>query len=287
VTVSETGGSIESPPARFLQYRLTLRCEPSGQSPELTTVDIAYLPKNIAPKVGLVEIAPFNYRESPTNSLLERNVSASGSPITLTVPAVGQKRTNSLSSLEGSGNATLQYSKGYVTIRWSASDPNNDSLIYKIEIRGKKESAWQTLKDKLQDRFYAFDSAAFPDGEYRARVTASDSPGNTPTDALSSSLESDPFTVDNTPPEITNVSVSKSGAQWAIHFAAKDALSWIDKAEYSVNGGDWILLMPENFVTDSQVLSYVISAQSDQRITVRVFDEDDNVVVKQLAPSKP
>ncbi|HZS57279.1 MAG TPA: fibronectin type III domain-containing protein, partial [Bryobacteraceae bacterium] len=283
VSISETGGSIESPPARFLQYRLTLRCEPNGQSPELTAVDIAYLPKNIAPKVGLVEIAPFNYRESPTNSLLERNVSASGSPMTLTLSAVGQKRTPSLSTLESSGNATLQYNKGYVTIRWSASDPNGDSLIYKVEIRGKNESAWQTLKDKLQDRFYAFDSSAFPDGEYVARVTASDSPGNTPADALTASLESDPFTVDNTPPEIIDVSAKNNGSQRVIRFTAKDALSWIDKAEYSVNGGDWILLMPENFVTDSQVLTYAVPAQPDQRITVRVFDEDDNVVVRQLS----
>jgi hypothetical protein len=172
-----------------------------------------------------------------------------------------------------------------VTIRWSASDPNNDALVYKVEIRGKKQSAWQTLKDKLQDRFYAFDSAAFPDGEYVARVTASDSPGNTPAEALSSSLDSDAFTINNTPPEITDVSVTKSGTQSAIRFTAKDALSWIDKAEYSVNGRDWVLLLPENFVTDSQVLTYIVPAQAGQRITVRVFDEDDNLVVKQLPGS--
>jgi hypothetical protein len=166
-----------------------------------------------------------------------------------------------------------------VTVRWSASDPNGDPLVYKVEIRGKREGAWQTLKDKLQDRFYAFDSAAFPDGEYVMRVIANDSPGNTPGDALSSSLESDSFTIDNTPPEITNISTNGG----AVRFTAKDALSWIDKAEYSVDGGDWVLLRPQNLVTDSQVLTYSVPAQSGQRITVRVFDEDDNVVVKQIS----
>ncbi len=279
VSLSETGGSIQSPSARFLQYRLTLRCTPSGESPAVNAVDIAYLPKNIAPRIGQVEIAPFNYRQAASSSLLERNVSASGSPVTITLPAVGQKRATGLGSLEGAGNATLQYSKGYVTIRWSATDPNSDALIYKVEIRSKKDASWQTLKDKLQDRFYAFDSTAFPDGEYVARVTASDSPGNTPEDALTSSLESDPFTIDNTPPELTNVSAASGG----IRFTAKDALSWIDKAEYSVNGGEWTLLLPENRVTDSQVLTYTVPTQTGQRITVRVFDEDDNVVVKQLS----
>jgi len=282
--LSETGGAVQSPPARFLQYRLTVRCSPTGQSPEVSAIDIAYLPKNMAPKIGQIEIAPFNYRQAPSTSLLERNVSASGSPMTLTLPAVGQKRTSSLPSVEGAGNATLQYSKGYLTVRWSASDPNNDPLVYKLEIRARKDpGAWQLLKEKLQDRFCAFDTTAFPDGEYVVRVSASDSPGNTPGDALSSSLSSDPFTVDNTPPEITNVSVADNSAhQRSIHFTAKDALSWIDKAEYSVNGGDWVLLLPENFVTDSQVLSYAVPAAEGQRITVRVFDEDDNVVVKQL-----
>ena len=281
VTMSDIGGSVQSPPARFLQYRLTVHCTPTGQSPEVSAVDIAYLPKNMAPKVGQIDIAPFNYRESPTSSLLERNVNAAGSPMTLTLPAVGQRHPAGLSSLEGAGNATLQYNKGYVTVRWSASDPNGDSLIYKVEIRGKKENNWQTLKDKLQDRFYAFDSTAFPDGDYVVRVTASDAPGNTPADTLTASLESDPFTIDNTPPEITNVSVVE-GAQRAIRFTAKDALSWISKAEYSVNGGDWVLLLPENLVNDSQVLTYIVPAAAGQMITVRVFDEDDNEAVKQL-----
>jgi hypothetical protein len=283
VNLSETGGPIQSPPARFLQYRLVLHCSPTGQSPQLSAVDIAYLPKNIAPRVGPVEIAPFNYRESPSTSPLERNVSASGSAMTLTLPPVGQKHASILSSTESGGNATLQYSKGYVTVRWNASDPNNDALIYSVEIRRNKHTPWQLLKDKLQDRFYSFDSTAFPDGEYVVRVTASDSPGNTSADALSSSLESDPFTIDNTPPEITNISVVKTGALRAVRFTAKDALSWIDKAEYSLDGGDWILLLPENGVTDSQVLNYLVPAQPGQIITVRVFDEDDNVVVKQLS----
>ncbi|HEX4750037.1 MAG TPA: hypothetical protein VH302_10895 [Bryobacteraceae bacterium] len=278
VDLSETGGQVQSPSGRFLQYRLTLHCPPSGDGPTISTIDVAYLPKNVAPKIGAVEIAPFNYREAPSTSTLERNMTSGGSPLTVTLPAVGQKRPSNLGSLEGAGNATLQYNKGYVTVRWSASDPNGDSLIYRVEIRGTHDSTWQPLKDKLQDRYYAFDSSAFPDGKYIARVTASDSPGNTAADALSSSLDSEEFTIDNTPPEIMNI----SAGQGTIRFTAKDALSWIDKAEYSVDGGDWKLLMPEHLVTDSQVLTYAAPVQTGQMITVRVFDENDNVVVRQL-----
>jgi hypothetical protein len=284
VAVTEQGGPIQSPPARFLQYRLTFRL--SGQaaaSPEVSVVDIPYLPKNIAPQVKQIEIAPFNYRQPPSNNSLERSTAPSGSPTTLTLPAVGQKKTKIPGlSLEGSGSATLQYSKGFETIRWNAEDPNGDPLIFKLEIRERDSDRWQLLRDKLQDRFYSFDSAAFPDGHYVVRVTASDAPGNTPANALSSFLDSDSFIVDNTPPEITNVSISNNGASRTLKFTAKDALSWLDKAEYSTNGGDWVLVTPDNLVTDSQTLNFTISGKENELLAVRVFDEDDNVIVKQF-----
>lgn len=283
VPVTSLGGQVLSPPARFLQYRLTFTCAPGGGSPDLNVVDVAYLPKNIAPKIGAIEIAPFNYRQPPSSSSLERSVTASGSPTTLTLAAVGQRRSGiSSGSIEPVGGATLQYSKGFVTIRWNASDLNGDSLAYKVELRGKNETLWRTLKEKLQDRFYAFDSAAFPDGEYVARVAASDAPSNTTANALTSSLESDPFTIDNTPPEITFSSTLLHGSHHTISFQAKDALSWIDKAEYSLNGGEWMLLTPTNKVTDSQTLDYSFNAESGDLVTIRVFDEDDNVAVKQV-----
>ncbi|MGI9071357.1 MAG: hypothetical protein ACR2JB_08590 [Bryobacteraceae bacterium] len=283
VAVTKLGGQIDSPAARFLQYRLTFSRSSEADSPELSVVDIAYLSKNIAPKIQQVDIAPFNYRENAAPPPLERSPLPSGSPTTLTLPAVGQRRpTASTSALELSASTTLQYSKGYVTIRWNATDPNGDSLTFKIEMKEKTGSLWRLLQDKLKDQRYSFDSTAFADGQYVIRITASDAAGNTPADALTSSLESDPFSIDNTPPEIANIKVTSDGARRQISFTAKDALSWIDKAEYSLNGGDWTLLEPVNKVTDSQTLNYILPASTGQIVAVRVFDEDDNVVVKQF-----
>lgn len=288
VAVTGLGGQINSPPARFLQYRLTLNCSTEAESPELSVVDIAYLPKNIAPKINQIDLAPFNYRESAGPPASERSPLPSGSPITLTLPAVGQRKksTASTHTLELSASTTLQYSKGYVTARWNATDPNGDPLIFKIEMKEKTESLWRLLQDKVKDEHYSFDSTAFSDGQYVIRVTASDAPGNTPAETLTNSFESDPFTIDNTPPEITNVKITNDGARHRISFTAKDALSWLDKAEYSVNGGDWTLLEPVNKVTDSQTLNYTLRANPGQIVAVRVFDENDNVVVKQF-PGQP
>jgi hypothetical protein len=280
--LSEDGGTVESPAARFLQYRLTFTQAANGASPELSTISIAYLSKNIAPRVEQIDLAPFNYRQASSASLLERSVMQSGSPTTLTLPAVGQKKTITPPILEAAGSATLQYRKGYITARWSASDANADPLEYKVEIKGEHDSHWQVLKDKLDDRFYAFDSATLPDGRYTIRVTASDAPGNIPADALSGSLETDLFTIDNTPPEITNLTATAEGSELGVAFTADDALSWIDKAEYSVNGGDWVLVQPVGKITDSQTLNYKFKTSIGQTVAIRVFDENDNVVVKQV-----
>jgi hypothetical protein len=281
VDLTREGGQVASPPARFLQYRATLHCSTGSESPELNAVDIAYLPKNIAPKVSAIEIAPFNYREAPTTPSLE-HTAASGSPASLTLPAVGQKRPSlNLSALEASSSATLQYNKGYVTVRWAAGDSNSDPLSFKVEIRPQSGGAWRVLKDKLTDRYYAFDSTAFPDGKYIARITASDAPGNIPAAALTGALESDSFTIDNTPPEITDLKATGTGKQ-QISFTARDALSWIDKAEYSLDGSEWTLLQPVNKVTDSQSLHYQFEAGTGRTIAIRVFDEYDNATVKQV-----
>ena len=63
-------------------------------------------------------------------------------------------------------------------------DPNGDTLVYTVEIRGANETEWKPLKDKVTEKYLSWDSTAFPDGEYRLRVTASDAPSNPPAEAL-------------------------------------------------------------------------------------------------------
>jgi sugar lactone lactonase YvrE len=274
------GQRVVSPASRFVQWKATLMGDgAAGHSPELESVDLAYLPKNLQPSVEEIEMAPANYK-FPAPS-----VPPSTTPASLSLPPLG--RTSSpaspLFSLDSGSSTTstpaMQYVKGQRGARWLAADPNGDSMVYSVEIRGAKETRWKPLKDKVMEKYFSFDTTAFPDGEYRLRITASDSPSNPPAEALSNSLVSDPFTIDNTPPRITGLTGAATGGKLRVRWRAADALNNVTKAEYSLDGGDWTLAAPVTKLSDSMELDYDLTLDAgpgEHTVAVRVQDDFDN-----------
>jgi sugar lactone lactonase YvrE len=275
---SEEGARITSPPARFLQWRATLAldaADKSGRSPQLDSVEAAYLPRNVAPRVEEIEITPANYKFPPPAVSM-------GAPQTLSLPPLGKPAGHPLAApaLDLTSTPAMQSSKGAIGARWTAVDDNGDTLIYTVEIRGVKETAWKLLKDKVKEKYISWDSTAFPDGEYRLRVTASDLPGNTKEDALAARLESEVFVIDNTPPQITSLAGNRQANRIEVRWHAADALSIITKAEYSLDGGDWTVVDPVTKLSDSRELDYALTladvAPGEHTIAVRVQDEFEN-----------
>jgi hypothetical protein len=184
-----------------------------------------------------------------------------------------------------SGDITpaMQYAKGWVGARWAASDPNGDPLVFTVEIKGAAETEWKLLKDKLNEKYISWDSTAFPDGEYRLRVTASDAPGNPPAEALAARMESNPFWIDNAPPKISGLAASRAGNKLEVRWHAADALNNIAKAEYSLDGGEWKVAAPVTRLSDSPELDYMLSLDAgpgEHTIAVRVQDDFDNQAVE-------
>jgi hypothetical protein len=269
-------GRVTSPAARFLQYRATL-----SSPAEATEVDVAYQMKNVAPVVEMVESTPANYKFPSSTTIL--NLSSS-----LTLPPLGKNHPQNSASppLGDSGNSpSLSWAKGVMGARWLSTDDNGDTLSFKLEIRGVNETTWQLIKDKIRDHYYSWDSTAYPDGKYMVRVTASDEPSNPPEQALTASLESDPFLIDNTAPEITGLQGGPSAGKIEVRFHAKDGLSDIERAEYSINGGDWCVVDPVTRLSDSREEDYrftVNRGQGETTIAVRVSDEFENQSVAKV-----
>ena len=152
------GGRVVSPAARFLQYKVDL----AGATAELSSVEIAYQAKNVAPEVAAIDILEPNYRFPASVAI----AAPTGPPVSLTIPAMGQRAPAAISAESGGGSQTLSYAKGYLSARWTVSDENLDTLSYKVDIRGAGESEWKPLKDHFREKFVSFDSTSFPDGEY-------------------------------------------------------------------------------------------------------------------------
>ncbi len=272
---SAKGGRVTSPAARFLQWRATLNAAPSG-SPELESVEVAYLPKNVEPRVEQVEITPANYKFPAPSS--------SSNPQTLNLPPMTGKAQHTETRTAAADTPVtvtpaMQPAKGFLGARWMASDSNDDNLIYTVEIRGVNETEWKPLKDKVTDKYFSWDSTAFPDGEYRLRITASDAPSNPPGEALTARLEGDPFLIDNTPPKITGLAATRNAGKLQVRWHAADALNDIAKAEYSLDGGDWTVVSPTSGLSDSPELDYelnVDAAAGEHTVAVRVEDAYEN-----------
>ena len=277
------GARLNSPAARFVQWKATFTAAGDGRSPELDSVDVAYLPKNVEPHIDQIEVTPANYKfPAPV-------ASPSASPQqTLSLPALGKKSTSggggALSTDSGVSPA-MTYAKGWVGARWLASDPNGDSLVFTVEIRGEKETEWKLLRDRISERYYSWDSTAFPDGEYRLRITASDAPSNPPAEALTTQTVGDPFLIDNTPPRITGLTATRSGGKLQAKWHAADALNNIAKAEYSLDGGDWKVASPVTHLSDSLELDYDLAldaAPGEHTLAVRVQDDFDNLAADKI-----
>ncbi|MGH9611970.1 MAG: hypothetical protein ACRD4P_02700 [Bryobacteraceae bacterium] len=278
VSIEGDGGRITSPPARFLQYKIEMTA--GAVSPDISEVDLAYLEKNAAPQVERIEITPPNYRfpEQTLTLMPTRNI---------TLPPIGsEKRGGGVSGPTMGTAQTLSYAKGFLGARWQAMDPNSDTLTYKIEIRGTGEKNWRLLKDKVHEKELSWDSTAFPDGQYELRVTASDEASNPAAQSLTGTLISDTFRVDNTPPAIEDLSAAKTGQTITLRWKASDALSVIDKAEYSIDGAEWKLVEPAGRLSDSRSENYNLILDSiapgEHVVAVRVTDEYDNQAVRQV-----
>jgi hypothetical protein len=188
---------------------------------------------------------------------------------------------------------TLQ--KGYQSVLWTAHDDNDDEMRYAVYFRAENEHEWKLLKDKLEQKFYSWDTTSLPDGAYYLKIVATDAPSNTPALALKTERESERFEVDNTPPVVEKLSADSvnrcTGACGdpvvVVRFTARDAASSIERAQYSVDGGDWILVAPTSAISDAPEERYQFSlsfawsgpapGEREHTIAVRVYDRFENV----------
>jgi hypothetical protein len=298
---SKPGSAVEAPSARFFQWKAVIHDGRPGDG--INWVSFAYLPRNVAPVIDAIVLQDPGVR-AQGNTIISSGQAPSVAlkiPPTPNAPNVFIAQATTPGKFEQPPQGFRE--KGYQSVLWSAHDDNDDDLHYSVYYRGENEHEWKLLKDKLDQKFYSWDAATLPDGAYYLKIIATDSPSNPPAIALKTERESERFEVDNTPPviehlETTAVKTSFGGPNTVatiVKFTAHDSVSSIERAQYSLDGGDWTLLAPVGNVSDALSENYEFTlgslAPGEHTIAVRAYDRFENVgsakITTTVSNSKP
>jgi hypothetical protein len=250
-----------------MQWRSTLKR--GSVAPRLREVTVSYLPRNIAPKINGISILPIGVALQPV-------------PQTPADPGAEQAGLDP----QALGNAApipprRIFQRGAVSLQWQVEDRNGDALEYVLSYRAANGNEYYPLKSGLRETYFTIEPNALPDGRYVFKLVASDLPANPAAMALTEDQETEPIEIDNSPPTVTAGQPTIDGAAVSIEFQGQDATSILRRAEYQLDGGDWMAVYPVDGIADARRESYRVQVKlPDNRphvIAFRVFDANANV----------
>ena len=251
---------IDSPAARFLQYRVTLSGDGTA-TPTVNTVRLGYQTQNLPPRVKSVTV----------------DASSPGDD------------TSTDDSGDGSDEATPA---NIFHITWDGADPNNDTLVYRLYYKhaNNEKDPWTLIVRDVKEILYDWDTRAIPDGKYQVKLVASDSPDNAAVNSLETARVSAPFTINHTPPVMGDLGATVEGNRVKIGGEAKDGLSTVVNVRYQIDGqGDWQPAAASDKIFDSPQEAFTIVTRplsvGPHRITVRATDAAGNSSYKAVTVS--
>jgi len=270
--ITSPGGPIASPNARYIQWKAEFQGQ-AGRTPELDSVTIAYLPQNTPPSLKSISITA---QATASIATAKPSAAAANTVYSVTVTDTGDAPSTS------AGNPTQTVARGsnsQLVLTWQAEDTDGDRMTYNIYFRGEGEREWKMLKANHTELAHTIDGDSLADGKYLFRVVASDSPSNPAASARETELISPPFLIDNTPPTLT-ATTRRNGAAIEVEAEARDAVSQIRRAEYSLDAAGWVPMGPEDGVADSLVEKFRATltgvSAGEHLLVVRVFDSAGN-----------
>jgi sugar lactone lactonase YvrE len=276
------GSPITSPKARFLQWRAVLSAK--SETPVLTSVTSAYLPRNVRPQVTSITV-------HPPGVVFQKPFSSGEAEIAGLDDDTPDRRNNSAGSNSGGsggggpqlGRRTFQH--GLQTFVWRAEDDNGDELSYDVMYRREGETTWRPLKSGLKDTLYVWDTSSVPNGTYVLRVLASDAKSNPAEMALVGDLESGSFEIDTVAPVVSMGAVRKDGARFVISGDVRDTDSAVTRLEYSLDAQRWESAFARDGILDGRSESFEIRLDADaagRTLVVRASDALGNVGTGQI-----
>ena len=252
---------VASPGARFLQYRLTFESTVADATPVLRKLTLVRVEENRAPRItGLKVMAISDAAKDPSSPPKVKALAARGM---------------------GGEQSDPQPDYYWVAV-WKAEDPNEDELQHRVFYREIGVERWIRIAKELDEPMHIWDTRTTPDGKYEMRILTDDSKSNPPGSQLTDARISDPFVIDNTPPDVTVGTVETAGkGRVTVNATMTDTLSFIADAAYSVDSDEkWAPLnaLDDIFDSPSEAVSFTIDDldPGEHRIALRVRDQHAN-----------
>jgi hypothetical protein len=213
-------GPVRSPAGRFLQVRASF----VGDGAVLRALSIYYLPQNQRPVLTEVGLKARTTKRAPD--------------VDPTAPPAASPNLG---------------------LTWKVENVDGDRLRYRLRFREETQAVWrEILRDSelLSATEYSWNTTSVPDGWYVVEVEATDELSNPDAYVLRSRVASEPILVDNTPPEV--VDLSASGVR--ISGRARDGMGPISRIEIAIDGGEFRPVFPEDDLLDTREERFAIDA---------------------------
>jgi hypothetical protein len=265
------------PVSRLIQVKLSLSGTDDA-GPRVSALRVSYEPRNRAPEIEALTVEPPGVVivPGPAQSTARLGPLVADDPVTRAATsrvARGRSRTPLRRGWEA----------GARTFSWTARDPDNDRLTYRLDIRSEGDLYWYPLAAGLTGSYYSWDARATPDGRYRVRLTVSDETDNVEIETLTRTETSALFAIDNSRPTLIDWSVQRTGETRNVAFTAVDPGGSVAAVEIAMDAGNWQPLFPEDGVADSEVERYRLTLPTDGEKTlpasvrVRITDAAGNL----------
>ncbi|MEM1446655.1 MAG: hypothetical protein AAGF84_11400 [Planctomycetota bacterium] len=235
---------VPSPPARFIQYRLTLAAD---AAPSIDRVELAYVRPNLAPNVSSFTAAYGDTPEDPDEA----------TPTTVNLEW----------EAEDPNADRMRYEVHAKPITFDGA-----------------ERGWLTVADDLEDTSFEWDTKTMPDGRYVLRVVAHDRLDNPAGSARAGSRRSAPLVVDNTPPalELSETAAPSASARGAFAGSTTDATSPLLSVDFRLaDDQPWRPALPDDLIYDSTSEAFTFTlprlAKGGHVLSVRARDTRGNV----------